>query len=127
MGWKCPECGYETNSDETKQCRGCGTIHIPPSFGLVSDTAGRTLAFRIDTVCGKNMIRNIVGDDYRYADQRQFKLSKQNTGLYIYHENEAVNKTLYNNSIIPPEGCQLATGGIITIGNDLAKMRVEFE
>lgn len=127
MAWKCPQCGFDSNADDSSVCAGCGFTKFPRGIRLTT-AGGETIEFSIETAVGKYMLKNPVGEESKYASEEQFRIVKNHSSgkWAVEHAPAAVNPTFVNGSDISASGkTDVETGSIISIGPDFCKLEVE--
>lgn len=67
-----------------------------PKTLVLSGAGGRPVTINIDTVIGKTVLRQSLGDQAQYFSDPQFQIKKSNDGWYLVPNNTAVNKTIIN-------------------------------
>ena len=128
MNWKCPQCGLGENTDDCATCLSCGYVNIPASVILSSSSTGKRFSMSIDTVVGIYGLKPVVGDEAKYASPEQFRIKKDLSAGHwkVFHMPDAKNPTWVNGTAVTAGGEVLEEGSIITIGPELAKLKVSF-
>jgi len=128
MSWKCPECGLDENPDDESKCLSCGYVKVPDCVVLVSSSTGESFSMRIDTVVGKYVLKTIVGDDYKFASDKQFRIVKDSLAgeWRVFHVAEAVNQTFVDGTELSSGGTALREGMVVSVGVDKVKLKVLF-
>lgn len=127
MGWKCPRCGFEDNSESSRNCSGgCGYVRIPRTVTLTSAATGQRISISVDTVVGKYLLKTFAGDEHIYASEPQFKIVKDAAlGCWaIEHLESAKNPTFCNGSSLAAGPTALPDGCIISLGPERMKLTV---
>lgn len=127
MPWKCPACGFENRAD-ARRCESCGHTRAG-RLVLVSVLTSQKLTVAVDTPVGKHLLRGIAGDDYVYASEPQFLLSRDlvNGGWRIAPAPGAVNPTFLNGAELTEPHAALVHGATLSIGPERLQLRVENE
>jgi hypothetical protein len=123
--WLCGHCGIDNARTET-QCAGCGLAALP-ALVLRSIATGREEEVRTPRRLGRQVFDRRLGDpDSRFASELQFELlHDESASVWIIRPwPETRNPTFYNGMPLAPVGCQLADGGVISIGKSKLKLRV---
>jgi len=123
--WLCGHCGIDNPLTEV-QCAGCGLAALP-ALVLRSTATGREEEVRTPRRLGKQVFARRLGDpDSKFASELQFELLHDETAsVWIIRPLPgALNPTFYNGMPLAPVGCQLADGGVISIGKNKLKLQV---
>jgi hypothetical protein len=114
--WQCSHCGVEQTGGRGIACHACGHIVLVP-LQLTSAT-GQTAWFRISTVVGRSVLKQLHDTDWRVASEEQFTLSHDSAagGWVLRHVATAFNPTFVNGTPVAADGVLLASGSILTIG-----------
>lgn len=127
--WKCPQDGMEWSVKERK-CPTCGYVNMPKSVMLKSDN-DKTATISVTMRLGKAVFKQRFEDpDAQFAADEQFEIVRDATDRFAWLVRPVSgvrNATHYNGDEVPPEGCELAEGGIITVGRSRMKLVVKFE
>jgi len=128
MAWKCPDCGFNGNKDDNPHCQSCGYAKIPQAVVLTAIEGGKKISMSLDTTIGKQLLKNLVGDDSRFVTDNQFRITKNKSlGKWlIQHEPSAKNPTFYKGAPLAGEQA-LEKDAVISIGPEKAKLIVSFK
>ena len=126
MAWKCPQCGYPENADESRRCESCAFVLTGKLVLVSAETDGR-LPVGVNTAIGKRLLQTFAGGDYIYAGEPQFSLSRDplEGGWRIAHAPEAKNPTFLNGADIGEASAPLEHAATISIGPTRLQLRVE--
>lgn len=128
MSWKCPACGFINEGAETRRCESCGHTRIGKVI-LVSEQTTQRLTVAVDTPVGKRLLRGFAGEDYIYASEPQFLLSRDlvEGGWRIAPAPGVVNPTFLNGAELAAPSAALENGATLSIGPERLRLRVENE
>ena len=112
--WTCPSCGIEGNDDITSVCPGCG-FSKRQNLSLVG--ASGTLVLRTGCVFGYKNLGELVGEDSRYAERRQFEIMRTETGWSARAFPNTRNATRLNNNELTTAEIALNDGDMIFISS----------
>ena len=128
MAWKCPACGFTNEAESTRRCDSCGHVRVG-KLTLVSEQTSQRLTVAIDTAVGKRLLRSFAGDDYVYASEPQFLLSRDlvEGGWTISNAPETVNPTFLDGTELTGAPAALEHGATLSIGPERLRLRVENE
>jgi hypothetical protein len=128
--WKCSLCGMEWPVKERK-CSTCGHVNIPKSVTLRSDKTGKAAEITATTRLGRAVFtQRFDDDDAQFAADEQFEIVCDKTDRYAWLVRPVAgttNATRYNGAEVPPAGCELTEGGVITIGRTRMRLVVKFK
>ncbi len=128
--WKCPQDGMEWSVKE-RRCPTCGYINMPKAVTLRSSATGKGAEISATTRLGKSVFTQRFADpDAKFAAADQFEIVRDDTLLYAWVIRPVAgvrNATHYNGAEVPASGCELAEGGIITVGKSRLKLSVTFK
>lgn len=128
--WKCPQDGMEVSLKDRK-CPTCGYVNMPKGVTLRSDRTGKAAEIGTTMRLGRAVfVQRFADPDARFASDEQFEIVCDRTDRYawfVYPVAGVRNATHYNGSEVPPDGVELAEGGVITIGRSRMKLVVKFE
>lgn len=113
--WTCDSCGLSGIDDAERRCPGCGH----PRFAelVLTGTAG-TLTLRTDLVFGSRNLAELVGEDARYAEREQFRLTRKDGEWFTAAVYPSLrNPCILNGSIISTIPIRLSDGDQIAIGS----------
>ncbi len=127
MSWSCPDCGFESNEDTVIQCVACGKTRMPRTVVLAGESAYK-LSMNISTTCSQALLKDVGGEDSRYASSPQFEIVRDDTEgcWWIRHDESATNPTCVNGEPVT-EPHRLDTGDVISIGPEKMKLCVTLE
>lgn len=111
--WTCDSCGLSGIDDAERRCPGCGH----PRFAelILTGSAG-SLTLRTDLVFGSRNLIELVGEDARYAEREQFRLTRKDGDWFaaaIYPSLR--NPCVLNDAILSTDPVRLAEGDRIAI------------
>lgn len=111
--WTCDSCGLSGIDDAERRCPGCGH----PRFAeLVLTGAAGSLTLRTDLVFGSRNLAEIVGEDARYAEREQFRLTRKDGEWFAAAVYPSLrNPCILNDAILPVSPVRLADGDRIAI------------
>jgi hypothetical protein len=125
--WKCPQDGMEWSIKERK-CPTCGYVNMPKCVTLRSAATGKGADIAVTTRLGNAVFTQRFADpDAKFAADEQFEIVRDDTVLYAWVIRPvagARNATHYNGTEVPATGCELADGGVITVGRTKLKLTV---
>jgi hypothetical protein len=125
--WKCPNDGLEWSVKDRK-CPTCGYVNMPKCVTLQSDNTGKGADITATTRLGKAVFAQRFADpDAKFAADEQFEIVRDDAVLFAWVLRPvagARNATYYNGAEVPATGCELADGGIITVGKTRMKLTV---
>ena len=125
--WKCPNDGLEWSVKDRK-CPTCGYVNMPKCVTLQSGNTGKGADITATTRLGKAVFTQRFADpDAQFAADEQFEIVRDDAVLFAWVIRPvagARNATYYNGSEVPPTGCELTTGGVITVGKSRMKLTV---
>jgi hypothetical protein len=128
--WKCPQDGMEWSIKERK-CPTCGYVNMPKCVTLQSAATGKGADISTTTRLGRSVFTQRFADpDAKFAADEQFEIIRDDTHLFawvIRPVTGAQNATFYNGSEVPAAGCELADGGVITVGRTKMKLTVRLK
>ena len=129
MTWFCSKCNYQTNPDDISVCVGCGSRRCPRRVVLTSPATALSISMTVDTVIGRGLLKaqGLVGEDYRYAGEEQYRILLHATGLPVWsvqHCQPNINATLLDGVALGFEPFQLSNGSSITVGSTSAQLVV---
>ncbi len=128
--WKCPNDGLEWDLLKYRKCPTCGHPNMPACVSLVSARTGRAADIGSSTRLGRAVFKQrFADDDARFAAEEQFEIVRDtDTALWVVRPIEgARNPTHYNGAVVPPDGCELAEGGVLTVGKSKMRLTVKFK
>lgn len=128
MSWKCPECGFEGNTDTRPVCDGCGYADCGTLALLAVDT-GEWMRLSIDTAVGRRLLRTFAGSDAAYASDPQFWLRRdpERGGWTVTHASDAHNPSYAGGTPIGSSPTPVEPGATLSIGPDRLRLRVSIE
>ena len=111
--WTCDSCGLSGIADTEHRCPGCGH----PRFAeLVLTGDAGSLTLRTDLVFGSRNLTELVGEDARYAEREQFRLSRKAGEWFAAAAYQFLrNPCVLNNAILSTDPVRLANGDRIAI------------
>jgi hypothetical protein len=130
MSWKCPCCGFEANTDDSRQCAGgCGYVRIPRSVALTSSATGKQITISVETTVGKYLLKSFAGEESVFASEPQFRIYKdQGLGSWaIQHLDGAKNPTFCDGASVISAPTPLHDGSVVSIGPERMKLSVRLE
>src|SRR5436190_9525584 len=123
--WKCPQDGMEWSVKERK-CATCGYVNMPKCISLWSATTGKGADVTGTTRLGKAVfVQRFADPDAKFASDEQFEIVRDDAVLYAWVIRPVAgvrNATYYNGAEVPDAGCELADGGVITVGKSRMKL-----
>ena len=128
--WKCPQDGMEWSVKDRK-CPTCGYVNMPKCVTLRSDATGKGAEITASTRLGKSVFNQRFADpEALFASDEQFEIVRDDAVLFAWvlvPITGARNATHYNGAKVPAAGCELAEGGVITVGRSRMKLTVTFK
>jgi hypothetical protein len=128
--WKCPQDGMEVSLKDRK-CPTCGYVNMPRCVTLHSDKTGKAAEIAVTTRLGQAVFKRRFADpDAQFAADEQFEIVCDRTDRLAWLVCPVAgvrNATYYNGTEVPPTGCELTEGGVITIGRSRMKLVVKFK
>ena len=124
--WRCPNDGLEWSVTQ-KKCTTCGYANMAACVALQSAATGRGAEIAGTMRLGKAIFAQRFSDpDAKFASDEQFEIVRDGdlVAWLVRPVSGAHNPTFYNGTEVPPGGCELATGGVITIGRSKMKLHV---
>lgn len=124
--WKCPQCGMDW-AVSYRKCPADGYVNMPACVSLVSAKTGKGATLTATARLGKAVFKHrFADDDAQYAADEQFEIVRDTDAAawYLRPFAGARNPTYYNGAEVPPTGCELSDGGVITIGKSRMQMKV---
>jgi hypothetical protein len=100
---------------------------MPKCVTLESANTGKGADIGASTRLGKAVFtQRFADDDAKFAADEQFEIVRDETvaAWMIRPIAGTKNPTYYNGSEVPSTGCELADGGIITVGRSRMKLKV---
>ena len=127
--WRCPNDGLEWAITD-KKCPTCGYANMAACVSLKSATTGKSAEIAGTTKLGKAVFAQRFADpDAKFAADEQFEIVRDNdAAVWLLRPVTGVrNETHYNGALVPPDGCELATGGVITVGRTRMMLNVSLK
>jgi hypothetical protein len=127
--WKCPNDGLEWDLSKYRKCPTCGYLNVPACVSLVSARSGKGADIGTSTRLGRAVFRQrFADDDARFAADEQFEIVRDTeAAAWLVRPVAGVrNATHYNGAVVPPGGCELTEGGVITVGKSKMRLTVTF-
>lgn len=128
--WKCPQDGMEWSVKE-RRCPTCGYVNMPRCVALRSDTTDKTADIAASMRLGKAVFKQRFADpDAQFAADEQFEIvcdRAERLAWLVKPVSGVRNATHYNGDEVPPDGCELTDGGVITVGRSRMKLVVTFK
>ncbi|MBM3979299.1 MAG: FHA domain-containing protein [Planctomycetes bacterium] len=124
--WKCPQCGMDW-AVSYRKCPADGYVNMPACVSLVSAKTGRGADLSATAKLGKSVFKQrFADDDAQFAADEQFEIVRDtDLGAWVLRPVAGVkNATYYNGTEVPPGGCELSEGGVITVGKSRMRMTV---
>jgi hypothetical protein len=125
--WKCPQDGMEW-SIKDRRCPTCGYVNMPKCVAIRSAATGKGADIAVTTRLGRSVFTQRFADpDAKFAADEQFEIVRDDSVLYAWVIRPIVgarNATYYNGAEVPATGCELADGGVITVGRTKLKLTV---
>ena len=112
--WTCPTCGIEGNADDLSACPGCGFSRRQK---LSLSGVNGTLVLRTGCVFGYKNLGELVGEDSRFAERRQFEIARSTDGWSVHAFPGTKNGTRLNGGDLTSDAVSLSDGDIITISS----------
>ena len=126
--WRCPNDGLEWDRSKYRKCPTCGYVNMPKCVTLESANTGRGADIGASTRLGKAVFtQRFADDDAKFAADEQFEIIRDETVAFAWLIRPIAgtrNPTYYNGTEVPPTGCELADGGVITVGRSRMKLTV---
>jgi hypothetical protein len=118
MSWKCRECGLLNEKDSPRVCEGCGKADLGV-LTLLIEATGKKIRMSVETDVGRALLKNLAGEDARFASDLQFRICKdEGRGAWLVRADPAAtNPTLLNGTPLAAEPAPLAAGHVIAIGS----------
>ncbi len=128
--WKCPQDGMYVSLADRK-CPTCGYINMPKCVTLHSDKTGKAAEIAATMRLGQAVFKQRFADpDAQFAAAEQFEIVCDRTDRYAWLVCPVAgvrNATHYNGAEVPPGGCELTEGGVITVGRSRMRLVVKFK
>ncbi len=112
--WSCPSCGITGNADDISSCPGCG-FSMRQNLSLAGSSG--TIILHIGCVFGYKNLGELVGDDSRFAERRQFEILKSSDGWSVRAFPNTKNATTLNNRELTGADVMLNDGDVIAISS----------
>jgi hypothetical protein len=128
--WQCPNDGLVWDRSKYRKCPTCGYANMPACVSLVSARTGRGADIAASTRLGRAVFQQRFGDeDARFAADEQFEIVRDtDTAAWLVRPLAgARNPTHYDGAVVPPGGCELSAGGVITVGRSKMPLTVAFK
>ncbi len=129
--WRCPNDGLEWDRAKYRKCPTCGYINMPRCVTLESANTGKGADIATSTKLGKAVFKQrFADDDAQFAADEQFEIVRDEAVAFAWIIRPITgtrNPTCYNGVEVPPAGCELADGGIITVGRSRMKLTVKLK
>jgi hypothetical protein len=128
--WKCPNDGLEWDISKYRKCPTCGYANMPACVALVSVKTGKQAEIGSSTRLGRAVFRQRFADDEAaFASDEQFEIVRDTDAVAwrVRPIASARNPTYYNGAVVPPGGCELTEGGVISVGTSKLKLAVKFK
>ena len=124
--WKCPQCGFPDNPQDSRRCESCGFVRLGKLVLVSAETEGR-LTVGVDTAIGKRLLQSFAGEDHIYAGEPQFLLSRDlvEGGWRITAVPDARNPTFLNGVDLAGGSAPLEHAATVSIGPTKMTLRVE--
>jgi hypothetical protein len=119
-GWRCARCGTE-NPVALRECRGCRRPQLAAAIELRSAT-GKTLRLEDGMRVGRSEYRAVFeAPDAGLAAADQFEVVRDAArGVWLVRPvGTPRHPTRYQGAEVGAEGCELAAGGVISVGGKL--------
>ena len=111
--WTCDNCGISGIDDAARRCPGCGH---PRFMELVLTGSVGSLTLRTDLVFGCRNLTELIGEDARYAECEQFRLTYKDGEWFAASIGSSIrNPCLLNEAILATSPVRLADGDRIAI------------
>ena len=115
--WKCPDCSFDQNAAETKECLGCGHVTFK-ALKLVSEDTGKDRILNLKSDCGCGLLQSFAGDSARYAAELQFRVYPNSEKEWILEKiPNLTNPTFHNGAEPADDQLALKDGDVISIGS----------
>ncbi len=127
--WKCPQCGMDW-AVSNRKCPADGYVNMPACVSLVSAKTGKVADISASARLGKAVFKQrFADDDAQFASDEQFEIVRDTDAVawVLRHVAGARNPTYYNGAEVPPGGCELVTGGVISVGKSRMRLTVQFK
>jgi len=127
--WKCPQDGIESPLT-VRKCPVCGWANMPRCVSLQSEATGKAADIAGTTKLGRAVFTQRFADpEAKYASDEQFEIVRDEVVVawMVRPVAGALNATFYNGTEVPPTGCELTEGGVISIGRSRMKLTVKFK
>lgn len=128
--WKCPQDGMDVSLADRK-CPTCGYVNMPGRVTLRSDKTAKSAVIGATMKLGRAVFTQRFADpDAQFAADEQFEIVCDRTERYawlVFPVAGVRNATHYNGTEVPPHGCELTEGGVITVGRSRMRLVVRFE
>ena len=128
--WKCPQDGMDVSLADRK-CPTCGYVNMPRCVTLHSDKTKKSAVLTATMRLGRAVFKQRFADpDAQFAADEQFEIVRDQTDRCAWLVRPLCgvrNATHYNGAEVPPTGCELAEGGVITIGKSRMRLVVTFK
>ena len=128
--WKCPQDGMEVPLTDRK-CPTCGYANMPRCVTLHSEKTDKSAKIEVTTRIGRAVFKQRFADeDAQFAADEQFEIVRDQTDrcAWLLRPVSGVrNATHYNGDEVPPAGCELTEGGVITVGKSRMRLVVKFK
>jgi hypothetical protein len=129
--WKCPNDGLEWDRSKYRKCPTCGHPNMPACVTLESANTGKGADIRASTKLGRAVFaQRFADDDAKFAADEQFEIVRDDVVAVAWVIRPVAgtkNPTCYNGEEVPPGGCELAEGGVITVGRSRMRLTVRFK
>jgi hypothetical protein len=124
--WRCPNDGLEW-ALVYKKCPTCGYANMAAVVTLASDATKKSAEIGRTMKLGKAIFTQRFSDpDAKFAADEQFEIVRdvESVAWVVRPVVGARNPTYYNGEEVPPEGFELTSGGVITVGRSRLKLHV---
>ena len=126
--WQCPNDGLEWDRSKYRKCPTCGYVNMPRCVTLESINTAKSADIGTTTKLGRAVFKQrFADDDAAFAADEQFEIVRDDADACAWIVRPVAgtrNPTYYNGAEVPPGGCELADGGVISVGRTRMRLTV---